>query len=180
MSGKVADRDHGARDLLARVRAMHGSRTVRVGILSDAPKREDAKERGKHSKKKRIRDKVARRAGAAAARKLSLLEIAIVHEFGGGHVPARSFIRATVDAKRAEILKLQVALAQQVLLGKITPDQALSQLGAKVAGWMKTRIAEGIAPPLSEATIKRKGSSVPLINTGQLRSSITHVVEGAR
>lgn len=178
MSGKVADRDHGARDLLARVRAMHGNH-VRVGILADAPKRDDVQQRGKHSKKKRIRDKVARRAGAAA-RKLSLLEVAIVHELGGGHVPARSFIRATVDAKRADILKLQVALAQQVLLGKITPEQALSQLGAKVAAWMKTRIAEGIAPPLSEATIKRKGSSVPLIDTGQLRSSITHVVEGAR
>ena len=36
----------------------------------------------------------------------------------------------------------------------------------------------GIAPPLKPATIARKGSSTPLINTGQLRSAITWRVEG--
>lgn len=167
---KVTDTDRGARELLARVRALAGGRTVRAGVLSDVPKREDS-QRGKHSKKARIREKVARRAAP------SLLEVAIIHEFGAGPVPARSFIRATLDEGRSEILKLQVHLAQQVLLGKLTPDEALGQLGAKVAGWMRQRIADGIAPPLAAATIKRKGSSVPLINTGQLRSALTWAVQ---
>lgn len=175
MSGAVTERDRGARDLLARVRALSGGRKVRVGVLSDAPKREDS-QRGKHSKKKRIRDAVARR----AAGKLSLLEVAIIHEFGAGPVPARSFIRATLDEKRAEILKLQVALAQQVLLGKLTPEQALAQLGAKVAAMCQARIVAGIAPPLAESTLRRKkGKTTPLILTGQLRSSITYAVEGS-
>ena len=175
MSGAVTEQDQGARDLLARVRALSGGRTVRVGVLADAPKREEKPSaRGKPSKKARIREKVARRAAP------SLLEVAIIHEFGAGPVPARSFIRATLDEKRAEILKLQVALAQQVLLGKLTPEQALGQLGAKVASMCQARIVAGIAPPLAASTLRRKGNKItPLILTGQLKSSITFAVEGA-
>jgi len=176
VTGAVTEKDHGARGLLARVRALHGRRTVRVGILADAPKREDAKQRGKHSKKARIRAKVERRAARAP---LSLLEVAIIHEFGAGPVPARSFIRATTDERRAEILKLQVALAQQVLVGRLTPEQALAQLGAKVVAMVQARIVAGIAPPLAESTLRRKkGKTTPLILTGQLKSGVTYAIEG--
>ena len=173
MSGKVTDTGGGARELLARVREMAAGRTVKVGILADTPKREGVSERGKHSKKARIREKVARRAP------YTLLEVAAIHEFGGKTVPQRSFIRATIDEKRAEILRLQVALAKQVVLGRLTPDQALAQLGAKVAGMIQARIAAGIAPPNAESTIRKKKSSKPLINTGQLRSAVTWKVEAA-
>jgi hypothetical protein len=44
-------------------------------------------------------------------------------------------------------------------------------------GVIKQRIANGIAPPNSPYTIARKGSSKPLIDTGQLRNSITYQVE---
>lgn len=174
MTGAVTEKDQGAREILARVRALAGGRTVRVGVLADTPKRDESSKRGKHSKKARIREKVARRAAP------SLLEVAIIHEFGAGPIPARSFIRATLDEKRAEIIKLQVALAQQVLLGKLTAAQALAQLGAKVASMCQARIVAGIAPPLAASTLRRKGAkSTPLIQTGQLRSSITFAVEGA-
>lgn len=151
MSGKVTDTDHGAAALLARVRELSGGKRVRVGILTDEPKK-------------------------AAA--LTLLEVAVVHEFGGGHVPQRSFIRATIDAHKADIERLQFALAKQVLAGTITPDQALQQLGARVASWMQTRISDGIAPALKDATVKAKGSSTPLVDTGQLFASVTWAVDG--
>ncbi len=172
MSGKVTDDDSGLRELRARLAALKGAR-VRVGVLADAPKREP---RGAHSKKARVRAKVEKR--AAGARQLSLIEVAAIHEFGAGHVPARSFIRATIDERRADIAKLQVLVGKQILAGKITSEQGLATIGAKVAGWMKERIAAGIAPPLKPRTIKRKKSSKPLIDTGQLRSSITYAVEG--
>lgn len=165
--------DKGTRELLARVHALAAGRTVRVGVLADKPKRIAPTQRGKHSKKARIREKVARRAPP------SLLEVAIIHEFGGGHVPARSFIRATVDAKRGEILALQKHLATQVLKGALSPEQALGQLGAKVAAWCQARIVAGIAPPLAASTLRRKGGkTTPLILTGQIKSSITYAVEG--
>lgn len=170
MSGRVTDTGGGARELLARVRELAAGRTVRVGVLADKPKEA---ERGKHSKKGRIRDKVARRAAARP----SLLEVAIIHEFGGGRVPARSFIRATMDEKRTEIMALQVSLAREVLKGTMTPEQALNALGAKVAAWCQARIVAGIAPPLAASTLRRKKrKTTPLILTGQLKSSITWAV----
>lgn len=176
MSAKVTDSGDGAAAMKARLASLKAG-TVRVGILSDEAKREEKPAaRGKHSKKSRTRRKVESRAGA---RTLSLLEVALVHEFGAGHVPARSFIRATIDERRADIQKLQLAVAKQVLAGKITAQQGLAQIGAKVAGWMQARIVAGIAPPLSPRTLKRKGKkTTPLILTGQLKSSITFAVEG--
>jgi hypothetical protein len=161
---------------------MSGGRRVRVGILADEPKDEPTTLRGKHSKKARRRAKVAARSATAAAggkKKYSLLEVAIVHEFGGGHVPQRSFIRATIDQKRAEIQAEQVKAARAVLLGKVTPEVALQRLGAFVVGLMQARIVAGIAPPLAASTLrKKKGKATPLILTGQLRSGITSVVVG--
>jgi len=157
MSGRVTDTDRGAKALLRRASELAARRHVRVGILADEPKKEHAGEN----------------AG------VTLLEVAAAHEFGvPGHIPQRSFIRATVDEKREEITALQVKLARLALAGKLTVDAALDQLGAKVAGMCQNRIAEGLEPALAQETIDRKGSSTPLVDTGQLRSSITWKVDG--
>jgi len=58
-------------------------------------------------------------------------------------------------------------------------EQILRKAGAFLEGAIKQKITEGDPswPPLKPETIKRKGSSKPLINTGKLRASITHKVE---
>jgi hypothetical protein len=168
----VTTTDRGASALMARAQALAGGMRVRVGVLDNSPKREG---RAAQSKKARVR---AKGAASASRRTLSLLEVAVVHEFGAGPVPQRSFIRATIDARRADIEAELANLARGVVGGQIEARQALDLLGAKVAGWCQSRIADGIAPALKAATIKRKGSSKPLINTGQLRSAITWRVEG--
>jgi hypothetical protein len=105
-----------------------------------------------------------------------VLDLATIHEFGStdGRVPQRSFLRAYVDEHGAQILNWQRALALQVGAGQLDVRQALELLGLKVAGAIQAYIAAGIAPPNAQATIDRKGSSTPLIDSGQLRSAITH------
>lgn len=50
MSGRVTVQDHGAKAMLQRARELSGGRKVRVGVLGDAPKREEpVSQRGKHS-----------------------------------------------------------------------------------------------------------------------------------
>lgn len=149
--------DNGASKMLAELRAL-GGKTVRVGILDEAPKRASP---GKGKGKK--------------ASRATLLEVAAVHEFGApaAGIPSRSFIRATVDMKRAEIDATKEKLAAQVAEGKITAQVALERLGAFVQGLVQARIAEGIGPALKPETVARKKSSKPLISTGQLRSSVT-------
>lgn len=156
----VTVRDNGASKMLAELRAL-GGKTVRVGILDEAPKRESP---GKGKK----------------ASRATLLEVAAVHEFGApaAGIPNRSFIRATVDLKAAEIQATRDKLAAQVAEGKITAQVALERLGAFVQGLVQARIAEGIGPALKPETVARKKSSKPLVDTGQLRSSVTWLVTG--
>lgn len=108
---------------------------------------------------------------------LTVGELATIHEFGLG-VPERSFLRAWFDQERPAILEALRAAHRQVLLGKLTPKQAGELLGMRFAGQVQKYISDRrVQPELSEQTIKRKGSSVPLIDTGQLRSAITWLVE---
>lgn len=118
---------------------------------------------------------------------LTVAQLATIHEFGKvihqprmGRtivIPERSFLRKTVDMYRDAIARRQVLLSQGFILGKFELTGAMELLGMYVVGLIKQRIANGIAPPNSPWTIARKGSSKPLIDTGQLRNSITHKVE---
>jgi hypothetical protein len=144
--------------LVHRLKAAAG-KTVRVGILADAPK--DAPE-------------------GEAPSSLSLIEVAMVHEFGApaANIPQRSFIRATVDERRADIDAMLAKQAQRIVAGAVDASVALDQVGLKIVGWVQQAIKKGIAPALAPRTVARKKSSKPLIDTGQLRSAIKHEVVG--
>jgi hypothetical protein len=105
---------------------------------------------------------------------LTYAQLARIHEFGAGRSPERSFIRATIDKYQSAIQKRAIALGRGVLLDAFSVEQALELLGEYVVGLIRQRIADGIAPRNKPSTIKRKGSSKPLIDTGGLRASITH------
>ncbi len=111
----------------------------------------------------------------------SMLDLATVHEFGSkdGRTPQRSFIRSTCDAKQKEHLKLIAKLQGRLLAGKIAMKQALGIVGSAVTSDIVQTINTGIKPELKLATIKRKKSSKPLIDTGRLKGTITHEVRGA-
>lgn len=160
MTARVTDTDRGASKMLASMRAL-GKARVRVGVLADAPKKTGTRT-GKR--------------GRQIQQAATLAEVAAAHEFGTATIPQRSFIRATVDLKAGEIGATQEKLAAQVSEGKITPEVAMERLGAAVQGMVQTRIAEGIGPALAPATVARKGSDKPLVDTGQLRSSVTYQV----
>lgn len=109
--------------------------------------------------------------------KLTVGEIASFHEFGTRRLPQRSFIRAGIDEYKDAIQRRAVLVGQGITIGKFTAEQALSLLGEYTVGVLKQRIANGILPANAPSTIARKGSSKPLIDTGQLRNSITYRVE---
>ncbi len=144
---KVFDRDRGAKTVLARL-AKAVRPTVKVGIFGE---KADALHVGS---------------------KLSNVEIASVHEFGSETVPERSFIRGAVDENIERIRNIQRRSAALFLNGKITIEAALGIIGESVTSMIKARIAAGIDPPDSPETIRRKGSSTPLVDTVQLKGSI--------
>jgi hypothetical protein len=110
-------------------------------------------------------DKAARENG-----KIPNTALAIIHEYGTDTIPQRSFLRAWSIERRAEILNNAERAMRTV--GKLGPGAAQRALGVWMAGDVKRRIATNIPPPLAPSTIKRKGSSVALIDSGQLRTAI--------
>lgn len=158
--------DHGWNDIKARVRSLRDTgAVVKVGVQG------------------------AQGAANHQDTTLTVAQIATIHEFGKTiHqpkmrrtivIPERSFLRATIDTYQQAIARRDVLLAQGYVLGKFALKPALELLGQYVVGLIKQRIATGIAPPNRPSTIARKRSSKPLIDTGQLRNSVTYKVEGA-
>jgi len=107
----------------------------------------------------------------------TVVDLATWHEFGiPGRLPERSFLRATIEQRKPDIIKRVSSEAKAVLSGSRSGLDAWERVGLAVVGMVQERIAAGIPPALDPVTVERKGSDTPLIDTGQLRSSITHEV----
>lgn len=105
-----------------------------------------------------------------------LVVIAAIHEFGLGGMPQRSFLRSAFDENKPMINKMGDHIVNSAIKG-ISTETALDQLGNVVQGMVQKKIVDGPFVPNSPATIKRKKSSRPLIDTGHLRQSIRYVIE---
>ena len=110
---------------------------------------------------------------------MTVLQVATIHEFGApaAGIPERSFIRRAATDKEPEVAKMSARAARDVVEGRKTSERALDVLGTWFSAEVKKTITEqDIPPPLQSSTIERKGSSKPLVDTGQLVQSITHEV----
>lgn len=110
----------------------------------------------------------------------TIAEIADAHEFGLG-VPRRSFVRSWVDANKERNNRLIYRSLLRVVQGQARYAEALHGLGSVFVADMRLRIARReIVPPLAQATIDRKLATTPLLETGQLSSSIRYSYRGDR
>lgn len=115
---------------------------------------------------------------------ITMVELAAIHEYGapGANIPERSFIRRTFsEPEGAEAMREFLAeQAEKILKGELTPATALKQLGAWGAAAVRARIRQGIPPPNAEATVQRKGSSTPLVDTGGLINAVSWEIVEAK
>lgn len=156
---KYRDRDKGYRKRLREIQRLNKSSVV-IGILSSG--------RGGAPKGSR----------SGALGKLSVLAVGEIHEFGLG-VPQRSFIRDWFDENGARASERIKRVAQLVVAGETTARKGMDLVGLWAQGSIQERMAStpGNWQALAPITVRRKGSSRPLIDTGQLRSAITFRVE---
>ncbi|MFA6910737.1 MAG: hypothetical protein WCQ59_06375 [Candidatus Cloacimonadaceae bacterium] len=110
---------------------------------------------------------------------LTVAVLGVIHEYGSpaNGIPARPFMKQTWLTYRDQTRKLTQSLLKQVTSGKVTVHMGLSRLGIWYEGKMKTTVRRGQFVPNAAETIRQKGSSKPLIDTGLMRASITHKVE---
>ena len=115
---------------------------------------------------------------------MTLADLAAVHELGSrdGRVPERSFLRSTFHVRVADQLRQRIADSVRAVL-EFGADvrKVIGALGAWGATEVKNTISQNAAdsygefpyPPLADSTIAAKGSSVPLVDTGQMLNAIT-------
>lgn len=99
------------------------------------------------------------------------VQLALIHEFGAARIPERSFERRTFDANLEDYVKMFAVGADDVMDGA-SPGAVVGKIGEKSVADTVETIREGIPPPNAASTVARKGSSTPLIDTGQLVQSI--------
>lgn len=102
----------------------------------------------------------------------SVAEVATYNEFGTSKIPPRPFMRHAVDDKKKEWMEF---LARNIeAWGDV--HLAFGRLGEKTRNDIIRSIDLLREPPNSPATIARKKSSHPLIDTGFLKSNVTYEV----
>lgn len=111
---------------------------------------------------------------------LTNAQLASIHEYGLGTVLARPFIGPPFRQHRAEYFKiLSDAYKRALKAGKPKDvERVLALLGQKMAADIKMYVKNGVAPPNTDETIARKGSSKPLVDTGEMLNSVTYKVMG--
>lgn len=107
-------------------------------------------------------------------------QLASVHEYGTSKVPARPFIAPPFHANRESYMQILQA-GYRAAVTKDDPAvfvKMLRLLGMKIVADIRKHVTAGppIPPPLSPKTIARKGSSRPLVDTGQMIRSIDYEV----
>jgi hypothetical protein len=90
-------------------------------------------------------------------------------------IPQRPFMRMSFDNNLSALQEFKKVRILAVARGKETAAQAIAKIGEWLTAKTKLTIRSGSFAPLRPATIKRKQSSKPLIDTGQMINSIQHV-----
>ncbi len=89
-------------------------------------------------------------------------------------VTGRPFMKRTFSTNKKKINQRIDVEYNNVLKGKYTAKQAISRIGAWYVGRTKVMIKTGSFAPNKPATIREKGSSKPLIDTGEMWRATTH------
>ena len=100
---------------------------------------------------------------------------ATYNEFGApkANIPERSFLRAGFDKYSNEISKTAEKLMDKVLDGSLDIASYQKIIGEFTTGRIKQFLTDLKLPANSPQTVRRKGSSNPLIDTGTMRDRIT-------
>ncbi len=117
------------------------------------------------------------------------IQKAIWNEFGtrggasgggwGGPVPERPFMRNAMRTNRSHYLSAMKSSAAKLVMGQTTLAQVMSKLGILAQGDIQGAITSLTSPPNSPVTVEIKGSSKPLIDSGEMRAAVTFKVDNS-
>jgi len=164
---RVIERDLGWNDILKQLKIMEKKPFTKIGLLARTSKKPKTSTQIIDGKKTKETNP-----------QTTVLDVGLANEFGTEKIPERSFVRSTHDQNSGHWMGIIDAAIIRIYLGRETVKRALNIVGLKATSDMKLKIKNGDPkwPPNADETIKRKGSSKPLIDTAQMLNSIAHTV----
>ena len=103
-------------------------------------------------------------------------DIAAWNELGTVNMPSRPFLRMSVDDNSDKINSFMSAQKRSIINGE-SADRILKKIGIFQKDLIQEKITEGSFAPNAPSTIKAKGSSKPLIDTGRMRQSVNFEIK---
>lgn len=117
--------------------------------------------------------------GSVDSEGASIAEYATYNEFGTDDVPSRPFMAMSFDENKADIEADFNRQSKAIVEGKRTADQALTVIGQKHAARVQNTITgRDITPKLADSTIKAKGSTKTLVDTGAMTNAVQIELRG--
>lgn len=145
----ISDTDPGFRNLIASLRSLEDKK-LKVGVLPSAGRNSEG---------------------------VDLVDVAVWNEFGTRHIPARPFMRIAADKNENKWNRYAERCVDAALKNRANINNALNLLGEQVKSDVQRVFGSGELAPNKASTIRRKGSSKPLIDHGDLRRSIGYKIE---
>ncbi|CAM0010940.1 tail completion or Neck1 protein [Vibrio phage K367 g1] len=103
---------------------------------------------------------------------ITMAQLGAVLHFGNQRIPARPWLDVGVRSGSADYLDIIENNSDDL-------DNALNMIGNIAVGKVQQYMTELQDPPNAPSTVKKKGSSNPLIDTGALRQSVTYsIIDG--
>ena len=125
---------------------------------------------------KKLQVQVGFQAGAAADEDgVDIANIAMWNELGTSRSPARPFMRKSVDENKDKIKAMCARQLKRLAQGASAED-ILEKIGVFQKGLIQRKIVDGTFEPNAASTIRKKGSSRPLIDTGRMRQSVNFII----
>lgn len=107
-----------------------------------------------------------------------IVDRAIWNHYGTSRgIPARPFLLNAIRKNRRKYRAALKKSAPKILRGETTMKTVVSKLGILSQGDIQKEITELRSPPNAQSTIDQKGSSNPLIDTGEMRGAVTWKVD---
>lgn len=111
-------------------------------------------------------------------RSITNAELMFIHTNGSParNIPKRPTIEPTIDENKAKITEKFKNAVNKILQNKGDGKDDLEKLGLWIVNKVKARFGSDELAENAPSTIAKKGSDRPLIDTGQLRNSVTYVI----
>lgn len=155
---KIKDTDLGFKKIVAELKTL-GTKEVLIGIQEGS------------------KTKTIVKGGRKSKSGEDIAIYAAKNEFGTDTIPQRSFMRSAFDENIDFINAVIQNQYSKIVDGRNTVKQSLDLIGRTVEGLVKQKIRSIYLPPNSQATIKAKGSSKPLIDFGNMINSVRYNVK---